>query len=178
MSLQSTAPLLFASSDNLAVQQDPANHDWVALVRALEGARCELLARRYYQALYHFRNRRRRPALPGLTEITAPNRQGALQGILAAMEQRKVDRKGGNAGPADVLVDPRPDLADDAYQDNRAAVSGFGQRTAGGPAPQARAAAVVPGGQAHPGRARHLRPGHRASGRSADRDLITRRDGP
>jgi hypothetical protein len=112
MRLQSTAPVLFESSDNLATQQDPANQDWVALIRALEGSSIERLARRYYLALCHFRQRRLRPPLPGVIEIEAPNRQGALQGILAAMEQRKANRKQHDATPDEVFVDPRPDLSD------------------------------------------------------------------
>jgi hypothetical protein len=69
-----TLPILFESSDNLAVLADPANDDWVAVVRAVDGRRYEVLARRYYEALYHFRSRTRREALAGTVEITADRR--------------------------------------------------------------------------------------------------------
>jgi hypothetical protein len=114
MKFQSTAPVFFESSDNLAVQRDPANEDWIALVRAIEGERFSVLARRYYQALYHFRKQRRRPALPGIFEITAADRQGALQGILAALEQRKASRKHAGGEQPDTFVEPCPDANDES----------------------------------------------------------------
>jgi hypothetical protein len=111
--LHCSAPVLFESSDNYAVLQDPANADWVALLRAIDGDRFDVLARRYYLALAHFRKRRVRPALPGQVEVVAQDRQQALHGMLAAWEQRKVDHKQGNAQQVpDVFVDaaaPRDD---------------------------------------------------------------------
>lgn len=112
MKMQSTAPVLFESSDNLAVQQDPANEDWVALLHVIDDGRFDELERRYYQALYHFRKQPTRPALPGQIEICAPDRQGALQGMLAELEQRKANRKQADGEQADVFVDPHPDVDD------------------------------------------------------------------
>jgi hypothetical protein len=110
---QSTAPVLFESTDNIAVQQDPANEAWVALIGAIAGERFEVLARRYSQALYHFRKQCSRPALPGQVQSTAPSRQVALQAMLAEMEQRKVDRRQADGAPPPVFVDPRPDPTDE-----------------------------------------------------------------
>lgn len=117
MNMQSTAPVLFESSDNLAVQQDSANEDWVALLRVIDDGRFDELERRYYQALYHFRKQPCRPALPGQLEISAPDRQGALQGMLNEIEQRKARRKAGDAEQgqaADVFVDPSPNVDDES----------------------------------------------------------------
>jgi len=118
MMMHATALLLFESSDNIAVQQDAANEDWVALVRVIDGERFERIARRYYEALYHFRKEYRRPALPGQLEIVAPDRQGAMQGVLAGLEQRKARRQAENAeqhGPAaEVFVDPVPNGTDES----------------------------------------------------------------
>jgi len=117
MKLQPTAPVLFESSDNLGVQQDSANDDWVALLLEIHERRFGELVRRYYMALYHLRQQRRRPALPGQIEVDAPNKQGALQGMLNEIEQRKARRKAGAAGEpapaADVFVEPGPDGDDE-----------------------------------------------------------------
>jgi hypothetical protein len=113
MNQQSTAPVLFESTDNIAVQQDPANEAWVALIGAIAGERFEILARRYYQALYHFRKQCSRPALPGQLEITAPSRLVALQDLLAELEQRTPGRRQADGDPPPVFVDPRPDPKDE-----------------------------------------------------------------
>ena len=113
--LYSTASVLFESSDNLAVLQDPANADWLALVQAIDGDRFDDLARRYYIALYNFRKQQNRPALPGTVEIAAEGKQQALQGMLELMEQRKASRKqaDGESAP-DVFVDALPGRDDEA----------------------------------------------------------------
>ncbi len=116
MNTQSTAPVLFESSDNVAVERDAANDDWLTLLRVIDDERFDDLVRRYYLALYHFRQQRQRPALPGQLEIQAPDRQGALQGVLSVIEQRKARRKAAGAepaSPADVFVEPGPDGDDE-----------------------------------------------------------------
>jgi hypothetical protein len=103
------APVLFESSDNHAVLQDPVNKDWVRLLEAIDGERFGTLARRYYLALQHFRKQRTRPPLPGQLEIVAEGKQQALQGMLAVREQRKARRKqaeGGQAAEVFVTVSP------------------------------------------------------------------------
>jgi hypothetical protein len=98
--------VLFDSADNIATLRDPANQAWVALIEALDGQPFEILARRYYVALYHFRKRRCRSPLPGTIELNAAGRQQALQGILAVMEQRKERSKqaGGMRAAANIFV--------------------------------------------------------------------------
>lgn len=110
--LHCTAPVLFESSDNHAVLQDPVNHDWVTLLRALDGERFATLARRYYLALQHFRQQRARPPLPGHLEIVATSKQQALEGMLAVWEERKAIRQRAERA-ADVLVTVSPPLVDD-----------------------------------------------------------------
>ncbi len=105
--LHCTAPVLFEFSDNHAVLQDPVNHDWVTLIGAIDGTRFDTLARRYYLALQHFRQWRVRPPLPEVLEIVARGQQQALEGVLAAWEQRKANRKHAE-GAADVLVTASP----------------------------------------------------------------------
>jgi hypothetical protein len=107
----STAPVLFESTGDHAVVQDPVNEDWVALVAAIGDKRFDVLARRYYLALYHFRKQRARPALPGRTEVEAQNRQQAFEGILGMMEQRKAScrRAKGPLPPDEVFVEPVPE---------------------------------------------------------------------
>ena len=116
MNAQHTAPVLFESSDNVAVERDAANEDWITLLRGIDNGRLNEIARRYYSALYHFRYKGRRPALPGQLEIQAPDRQGALEGLLDQIEQRKARRRAADAepaSPADVFVDPSPDSDDE-----------------------------------------------------------------
>lgn len=52
--LSAALPVLFESSDNSAVLQDPVNEDWLAVVNTIGGECYEVLARRYYVALYHW----------------------------------------------------------------------------------------------------------------------------
>lgn len=105
---QSTAPVLFESSGDYAVKHDPVNDDWVALIAAIDDRRFDVLARRYYLALHHFRKQRQRPALPGRIEVEAQNRQQAFEGILGVMEQRKASRQQikGPLAPEEVFVNP------------------------------------------------------------------------
>lgn len=111
--LNSTAAVLFESTDAPAVLNDPANEDWVAVVRAVGGARYELLSRRYYTALYDLRRQRHRAALPGRTQVTAPSRQDALQGMLAVLTERKVSKKEEDgADKVGIFVEAHPDSQD------------------------------------------------------------------
>lgn len=111
--LHATLPLLFESSDNSAVVNDAANADWVAIIDAIGGPAFELVARRYYQALSHFRRQYARPALRGATEVSAENKQLALGGILELMEERKARRRReGDGTAADIFVDATPDETD------------------------------------------------------------------
>jgi len=108
-----TALALFESTGHHAVVQDPANEEWVALLGEIEGAHYEVLARRYYLALSHFRRQRVRPALPGQVEVWAPSKQQALQGMLEVMEQRKATSGGEQPQAAEVFVDPMPTRNDE-----------------------------------------------------------------
>jgi len=110
---QSTATVLFESSDNQRVLHDPANEDWVALVDAINGEGFEVLARRYYLALHHLRKQQVRPPLPGQTELSAQGKQKAFEGMLETMERRKAARKGaGEPSASDVFVETLPDRDD------------------------------------------------------------------
>lgn len=111
--LNSTAMVLFESTDNPAILRDQVNEDWVALLEALGDRPFEILARRYYVALYHFRKQSHRPALPGTIELRAPGRQQALEGMLEASEQRKTSQKSDEGGEANTFVDTRPDTTDE-----------------------------------------------------------------
>lgn len=104
----STAPALFESSGEFAVLQDPVNDDWVALIGAIAGERFEVLARRYYLALSHFRKQHAHPALPGQTVVEAQSKQQAFEAMLSVMEQRKASqgRAKGALRPEEVFVDP------------------------------------------------------------------------
>jgi hypothetical protein len=109
------APVLFESSDNPAVLTDPANADWVAVVEAVCGERYEVLARRYYVALYHFRKQSLRPELPGRSQIAAPGKQRALQGMLDLLDERRANRKQEDGEtPTDVFIQARPDSTDES----------------------------------------------------------------
>ena len=110
--LHCIAPVLFESSDNHAVLQDPVNHDWVTLTRAIDGKHFDMLARRYYLVLQHLRQQHARPPLPGRLDIVAASKQQALEGMLAVWEERKANRKQAE-GAADVLVTASPPLVDD-----------------------------------------------------------------
>jgi hypothetical protein len=111
--LHATLPLLFESSDNSSVVEDAANADWVAIINAIDGPAFDVLVRRYYQALYHFRSQRERPALRGAIEVVAQDRQQALVGMLEVIEERKARRKReGDGDAADLFVDATPDKTD------------------------------------------------------------------
>ena len=102
--MQSTVAVLFESSENIEVLRDPTNAGWVTLILAVGGESFEILERRYYIALYHFRKQYVRPSLPNQIEIEAVGKQQALEGMLKLMEQRKAARQGAGT----VFVDPRP----------------------------------------------------------------------
>jgi len=106
-----TAPVLFESSGQHAVINDPVNEDWVPLFPELDDERFHVLARRYYLALSHFRKQQARPALQGQTEVEANSRQQAFEAMLEQMEQRKSSRKRSRAPltPAEVFVEPQPE---------------------------------------------------------------------
>jgi hypothetical protein len=108
-----TLPVLFESTDNTAVVADPVNADWVAVVEAIAGSRYEMLARRYYEALYHLRSRPRRPVLPGRVEVVAGSRQQAFEGMLEVIEQGKTRRRDAPDGEAaNIFVDTQPERMD------------------------------------------------------------------
>jgi hypothetical protein len=109
---QSTVPVLFESSDNLKVFQDPANEEWVAVLRTIEGEDFEALERRYYLALQHFRKQPARPMLTGHTEIPAQGKQQAFQAVLETMDQRKAARKAAEPAASEVFVETLPDQDD------------------------------------------------------------------
>ena len=103
--LHCTVPVLFESSDDHAVVQDPVNKDWVALLESIHAERFGTVARRYYLALSHLRRQSKRARLPGQVEIMAASKQQAQQEMLAVVEERKLRRKQAEGGQAaDVLV--------------------------------------------------------------------------
>ena len=107
------ALLLFESTSTTAVMKDHENREWVGLLRSISGRSYELLERRYYLALGHFRSRRKRPRLPGQLEVTAPSKEAGFQLVLRALDQRKSSRKAAIARdePA-IFVEAQPDRGD------------------------------------------------------------------
>lgn len=84
-----TALVLFESTDAPTVLTDPVNEDWVAVLSAIDDERFQLLERRYYEALTHFRKQNSRPSLPGRVQVEAQDKQEALQGMLGVIVERK-----------------------------------------------------------------------------------------
>ena len=107
---QFTTPVLFQSSGEHAVINDPDNKDWIGLIDLIQGERFDVLARRYYLALHEFRKLGARPPLPGQVEVKAQGKQHAFQEMLKLMEQRKATHRASKAplSAEDVLVNPRP----------------------------------------------------------------------
>jgi hypothetical protein len=113
--LHHTSVALFESIEVLGVLSDPANGDWLAAVGAVCGPLYEDIERRYYAALYHFRQQAGRSALPGRTTVSAPSRHQALQGLLSLREQRKTTPKQtASRDSVAIFVDPRPDGDDES----------------------------------------------------------------
>jgi len=111
--LHATLPVLFESSDNTAVLDDPTNEDWLSVINAIDGPTYNVLARRYYEALLHFRSQRNRPTLPGTIEVVADSRQQALEGMLDVIEQRKAHRRhAGDEDATSMFVEAQPDKTD------------------------------------------------------------------
>ncbi len=112
--LNAAAIVFFESTTATSVLQDPANEDWLAITKAVSGPRHELLARRYYLALAHFRRQPKRPALPGRVEVNASGKQEAFQGMLDAMEERKKsEKKTASRDEIAIFIDAGPDKEDD-----------------------------------------------------------------
>jgi hypothetical protein len=82
MHLIPTALALFESSDNVALAANPINQVWLTMMAAVSGPRLEVLARRYYLALQHFRRPRRRPAPQGRATVVAAGRKAAQVELL------------------------------------------------------------------------------------------------
>lgn len=118
------AYVLFESSGDYAVVEDPVNEDWVALIKVVDAEHFGAIERRYYLALYHFRSQPSRPALPGQIEIGAQGKQQASEAMLGVMEQRKTSRKQAEdtLSPAEIFVDP---LTEISGKDLPAALSDF-----------------------------------------------------
>lgn len=114
--LNATALVLFESIDSPAVLADPANRDWVAVVNAVIGEAFEVLVRRYYMALHHFRRHPRRPALPGRTEVKAPSKKEACHAMLNLLIARRAKQKEetANRGELGTFVEARPDTTDES----------------------------------------------------------------
>lgn len=112
--LHSTSLVLFESTDATRVLSDPVNEDWLAVVGGVCGELYEVIARRYYLALSHFRAQRRRSPLPGGKEVSGSGRQEALEAVLSEMEERKRSDKvvSSRHAPA-VFVEARPDPQDE-----------------------------------------------------------------
>ena len=114
--LNANALALFVSSDSAVVLGDPVNEDWLAVVSAISGERFEEVERRYYVALYHFRQQQNRPRLRDAIELEADGEQLALQGMLEIIEQRKADaKKAPSEGDAvRILFDAHPNSEDES----------------------------------------------------------------
>lgn len=110
--LHATAAALFESTDSPAVLFDPANQDWLTVLRAISGERWRPLACRFYLALTHFRRHLKRPVLPDTPQVVADGKKQALQGMLQLIEKRKADNKANAGSPASVFVDTTPDQTD------------------------------------------------------------------
>jgi len=101
---RSFVPVLFQAVDDQRVFDDPINEAWLAIVRAVAGPDFELLERRYYLALYHFRKQQDRPPLPNQVAIEADDREQAKSKALQLfLEQKDLPETA-----ADIFVDPRP----------------------------------------------------------------------
>ena len=113
--MTASAPLLFESSDSATVLGDPVNEEWLAVVSAVSFERFDELVRRYYVALYHFRQQPSRSRLPNAVEVDAKGKQLALEGMLETLEQGKADRKEAAEEGKDgkVLFDGKPDSKDE-----------------------------------------------------------------
>jgi Transposase DDE domain len=116
----SSALVLFESREHVEVLSDPVNQEWLSVVGAVDGARFEVLARRYYLALQHFRKSSSRPTLRERVTIFAEGKLAALQDILKLRKDR--NGRGGEAdqgekaamGPSaqQTFVDAHPKVAD------------------------------------------------------------------
>ena len=118
---QSTALLLFESSENHALINDPANEDWVTLLGELDDGRFDLVARRYYLALRHFRKQYSRPPIQGQIPIAAPGKEQAQQQMLAMLKQHNVSRnqtEGEQATTVFVETMPQNDKLPEALRDS------------------------------------------------------------
>jgi len=112
--LHSTSLVLFESTDAVSVLSDPVNEDWLAVVRGVTGELYEVVGRRYYLALNHFRRQRCRSPLPGRKEVSGSGKQQAFEAILLDMEERKRTEKvaASREAPA-IFVEARPDTQDE-----------------------------------------------------------------
>jgi len=107
--VHTTTAVLFESTDAAAVLLDPANQDWLAVVKAVAGERFESLALRYFLALSHFRRAGSRPAIPGRTTVSAAGKEQAQQGMLELLVARKASHAGHKArDETGMFVDPHP----------------------------------------------------------------------
>lgn len=110
--------LLFQSSDNQSVLEDPANQGWLSVIWQITGPWWEILARRYYIGLHHLRRQRRRSQHRDLIEVDAETKQEAMQEVLKVIEQRKQERQEaeakGESQAGKVLFDASPDARDES----------------------------------------------------------------
>ena len=104
MSDPTFAPVLFQSTDDRRVFDDPVNQAWLAVVHEIDGDLYDLVARRYYLALYHFRRQPSRPGLPNEITIDASGKDEASHKIL----QLVLKQKDLPETPRGIFVDPRP----------------------------------------------------------------------
>jgi hypothetical protein len=116
--LNSTALVLFESTDAPAVLADPVNADWLAVVDGIQGEPYDSLARRYYLALSHFRGSAERRPVPGRVEVEGDSRQEALRELLDSMNQRKASEKvAASKDEAAIFVDVSPDREDESLHE-------------------------------------------------------------
>lgn len=86
---QATAYVLFESIEHPSFLSEPVNREWLAVVAAVDGMPFEVLARRYYLALSHFRRQPSRPLLSACSAVHAPSKKEALLGMLEVLTERK-----------------------------------------------------------------------------------------
>lgn len=107
--------LLFESTTANAVWKDPANEDWLAVVRGVSGKTYNLLARRYYLALAHFRRQANRAALPGRVEVKAEGKQQAFLALLGRMKTRSAaEKKAAARDEPAIFIEAGPDAHDES----------------------------------------------------------------
>lgn len=88
-----TVMLLMESMENKAVVEDPANEQWLSVLRRLDDARLEETRCRYHLALSHFRSTHRRGKLTTGPRVAARGRRQAQLCFLEKIDEQKRSRR-------------------------------------------------------------------------------------